>query len=79
MIIKELTTQQLNEELERRGKAKPFPVLLENPDYHSLKESARLYFEEDKLQREIDTQYAYEILMETFYGENYFDWVNSLS
>ena len=39
---------------------------------------AESYMEDEELGREIDSHYAYELLMKVMYGEDVFDYINSL-
>ncbi|CAH9013582.1 conserved hypothetical protein [Vibrio phage 249E41-1] len=46
-----------------------------NTELVSLAES---YMQDEEQGRDIDTQWAYELLMKSVYGEDVFDYINSL-
>ena len=78
MLIKEYTTEQLKQELQNREGINYVPNMLANPDYTSLKSIAESYLSDELKGVEVSTNWAYECIMETYYGDNFFDWVNEL-
>lgn len=73
------STEELKEELQAREVTPSYiPPMIESPAYTNLQSLAELYLQDEINGDEIETQYAYETLMETYYGEGFFDWVNTL-
>jgi len=79
-----LTSAQLyklakEKELEENTKVRPKVVLPNNsPSNAVLIALAEDYMNDEEAGQEIDTQYAYEALMEIVYGEDVFEYTNSL-
>ena len=82
--VNELTSAELyalakEKELEENTKVRPEVVLPNNsPSNTTLIALAEDYMNEDEAGQEIDTQWAYETLMTVVYGNDVFDYINSL-
>ena len=79
-ILKEATEQEIEEELERRKRAKG-PKPLDNPDFSGLtrmvlKETE--YLVKNGYPSKDFEHYVYESVMEAVYGGTYWKWRNNL-
>ena len=76
-----VTDQEIEEELERRKKAKMFPKPLDNPDFSRLINMAKKEIEhlinEGYASKDFD-HYVYEEAMTAIYGKDYWKWRNNL-
>lgn len=82
--INELTSAELyalakEKELEENKKVRPEVTLPNNSSSNRVLISlAEDYMDDEESGKEIDTQFAYETLMEVVYGKDVLDYINSL-
>ena len=79
----DVTTEELEIELERRRQAKEIkkPVALESPNFSFLVETCQNIidrYEEMRYSDEDDTRYVYEVAMVAIFGPTVFEWINNV-
>ena len=78
MSLKEYTTQQLSNELERRAKEHPIPNAYTDCDFRTVYAIAVRHIQAiaNDNRTKYDEHYIFEATMEAVYGENIWDWYN---
>ena len=74
--MKEFTTEELQVELDRRKKRRPYPMV--NPNLTKLKKLCDEYIDAVINGKSVDSDYdhfIYEAAIQAIYGENIFDWI----
>ena len=80
MTIKDLTTEDLEQELKRRKTGSPVP--LKNPDFTKLQQGVTkmvMDMTESGYQDDDMNHYIYELTMDAIYGAPYWKWLRNFN